>query len=170
MSGPAAVERLEFEDFGRFPNSRLSALIYRGAIDGDVSAEGFETLFSRNGWPARWVGSIYNYHHFHSTAHEVLGVASGSAQVALGGPKGRVVTLEAGDAVVIPAGVAHKRVSASADFAVVGAYPPGQEWDILNGEDGEREAALANIASVAVPDTDPVQGVAGTLHQAWSEE
>lgn len=170
MTENDAVERLVLDDDGRFPNSAFSALIYRAAIDKDASAEAFKALFSQNQWPAQWVGSIYPYHHYHSTAHEALGVASGSAQIALGGPQGVTVSVNQGDAVVIPAGVAHRLESASADFAVVGAYPPGQDWDILTGEPGERDAALANISNVGMPRTDPVQGENGTLPGAWSEE
>ncbi|WP_421951367.1 cupin domain-containing protein [Pelagibacterium sp.] len=169
MAQAGAVERLVLDDDGRFPNSALGVLVYRAAIEEGASAEAFKTLFSRNGWPAQWVGSIFGYHHYHSTAHEVLGVASGNARIALGGPQGRVVEVRDGDAVVIPAGVAHKLESSSADFAVVGAYPPGQDWDILTGEKGERETALANISNVPLPQTDPVQGEIGTLPGAWSE-
>lgn len=168
MAEIGAVERLVLNYDGRFPNSRLPALIYRGITTG-VSADGFKALFSRNQWPAQWVGSIYPYHHYHSTAHEALGVANGSAQIALGGPQGCTVSIYQGDAVVIPAGVAHKLESASADFAVVGAYPPDQDWDILTDEPGEREAALANIFNVGLPQTDPVQGESGLLPGAWSE-
>ena len=41
------------------------------------------------GWLGAWVDGIYAFHHFHSTAHEVLGIVAGSASVILGGPKGR---------------------------------------------------------------------------------
>ncbi|AEQ52119.1 cupin domain-containing protein [Pelagibacterium halotolerans] len=168
MARAGDVERLVLSDDGRFPNSALAVLVYRAVI-ADASADAFKTLFSRNGWPAQWVGSIFEYHHYHSTAHEVLGVAGGSGKIALGGPQGRVVGVKDGDAVVIPAGVAHKLESSSADFAVVGAYPPGQDWDILTGEPGQREAALANISNVPMPQTDPVRGENGTLPGAWSE-
>ena len=170
MAGTGVIERLILEDDGRFPNSTLAVLVYRAAIEQGSSAEAFKTLLSRNGWPAQWVGSIFQYHHYHSTAHEALGVASGSAQIALGGPRSVTVSVSEGDAVVIPAGVAHKLESASTDFAVVGAYPPGQDWDILTGEHGERETALANISNVPAPRTDPVQGETGPLLEAWSEE
>lgn len=164
-----AVERLVLDDDGRFPNSALAVLVYRTAVSRDASVEAFETLFSTHGWPARWAGSIFQYHHYHSTAHEALGVASGNAQITLGGPQGRTVAVHKGDAIVIPAGVAHKLENASGDFEVVGAYPPGQDWDILTGKDGEREAALANIGRVPLPQSDPVQGKGGTLPEAWSE-
>lgn len=78
-----------------------------------------------------------------------------------------MLEVEAGDVIVIPAGVAHKRESASADFLVVGAYPPGQKWDLLRGEDGERPEADERIAEVPLPQTDPVGGAAGPLLRAW---
>ena len=161
------VESLVFADDGNFPNSVMPVLLYRRALDGPVAAEDFESLFARNSWPPRWTDSIFQYHHYHSTAHEVLGVASGHAQVALGGPNGQSVTLETGDVVVIPAGVAHKLESASDDFAAVGAYPPGQDWDILKGEERERTIALDNIAHVPLPRTDPVGGQDGPLVEVW---
>lgn len=169
MADTGAIERLVLKDDGQFPNSPFAVLVYRGAIEQAPSAEAFKTLLSGNGWPAQWVGSIFDYHHYHSSAHEALGVASGSAQIALGGPRGDTVSVKEGDVVVIPAGVAHKLESSSTDFAVVGAYPPGQDWDILIGEPGERKTALANISSVPAPQTDPVQGGAGPLLEAWSE-
>lgn len=72
-----------------------------------------------------------------------------------------------GDAIVLPAGVGHKLLHASADFLVVGAYPPGQDWDLLRGEPGERVRAAENIARVPLPEGDPVQGADGPLTELW---
>ncbi|TCT13699.1 uncharacterized protein YjlB [Tepidamorphus gemmatus] len=150
------------------PNSRLPALIYHAAIEPRVAtAEAFEALFRRNGWEPAWRAGIYPFHHYHSTAHEVLGVASGRARVLLGGTHGRAFDIAAGDALVLPAGVGHKLIEASGNFLVVGAYPPGQHWDLKRGEPGERPAADHNIASVARPDCDPVQGPNGPLAELW---
>jgi len=157
-----------FADDGTFPNSRLPLLIYAGAIRAEeASPEAMEALFQHNGWPPQWRSGVYPFHHYHSTAHEVLGIARGSAHLMLGGPNGREFDVSAGDVIVIPAGVAHRRLSASPDFLVVGAYPPGQDWDLLKGEPGDRPTADENIAKVPIPDSDPVSGRSGGLIEAW---
>lgn len=162
------VSQITLRDDGRFPNSRLALMVYRAALPRDAAtAEAFEHLFGENGWPPQWRGSVYGYHHYHSTAHEVLGVASGSARLTFGGPEGETLEVACGDAVIIPAGVAHKRETASDDFQVVGAYPPAQDWDMMRGEDGERPSADARIAQVATPITDPVSGKTGPMVEAW---
>jgi uncharacterized protein YjlB len=159
-----------FADDGIFPNSRLPVLIYRAAIDPDMARpEAFEALFGGNGWPPQWHASVFTYHHYHSTAHECLGIATGAATLMLGGPGGSKFRATAGDVIVIPAGVAHQRLAASADFLVVGAYPQGHgQWDIRRGNPGDRPKADANIASVPVPPSDPVRGADGAaLTQLW---
>jgi uncharacterized protein YjlB len=165
---PGRTEGLQavvFADDGTFPNSRLPLLFYEEALSrGSVTPEAFEQLFAENGWPPAWRSSVYQFHHYHSTAHETLGIARGSARIMLGGPEGREFEVQAGDAIVIPAGVAHKRLSSSGDFLVVGCYPPGQDWDLLRGEAGDRPGADANIAAVPLPVTDPV---GGTLVELW---
>ena len=157
-----------FADDGTFPNSRLPLLIYRAAVaPDDASPEAMEALFAENGWPPQWRSGIYPFHHYHSTAHECLGVARGSARIMLGGPEGREFDIEAGDVLVLPAGTVHRRLSASGDFLVVGAYPPGQDWNLLKGEPGDRETALENIPNVPLPDSDPVQSRDGALLREW---
>jgi uncharacterized protein YjlB len=127
-----------------------------------------EALLDAGGWPPRWRASVFTYHHYHSTAHEVLGIASGEATLMLGGPKGREFNVAKGDVIVIPAGVVHRRLRSSGDFLVVGGYPPGQDWDLLRGEPGDRPRADQNIAKVAIPKTDPVGGAKGPLIREWS--
>jgi uncharacterized protein YjlB len=114
-----------------------------------------------------WRNGIYSYHHYHSTAHEVLGCYRGSAKVQFGGESGIVEELSAGDVVIIPAGVGHKNLGASADFAVVGAYPRGQDYDMNYGKPGERPRADENIARVPLPETDPIFGKDGPLLRHW---
>lgn len=161
------VQAVRFEDDGTFPNSSLPLLLYKNAIE-NASPELIEAAFERNGWPPAWRASVYTYHHYHSRSHECLGIATGSARLQFGGPDGQTFDVEAGDVVVIPAGVAHKRLGSSTDFLVVGCYPPGQQnWDLLRGESGERPSADQNIAAVKLPETDPVQGGDGALLAHW---
>jgi uncharacterized protein YjlB len=162
------VEIHRFADDGIVPNNRLPLVVYRGALgEGGDRAARCEALFSSNGWPDPWRNGIYGHHHYHSTAHEVLGIAAGSARVRLGGENGQSVELRAGDVVVIPAGVAHKREAASADLLVIGAYPRGQRPDICRAEAGERAEAVAAIAAVPLPAADPVTGAAAPLLAVW---
>jgi uncharacterized protein YjlB len=154
---------------GGIPNSRLPLLVYREAFPpaGDV-ARAFERIFAANGWGASWRDGIFDYHHFHSTAHEVLGVAAGRVSVQFGGEGGPVVALEAGDAVAIPAGVAHCNRGQSDDLVVVGAYDRSRDWDVRRGDPRERAEVDAAIRSVPAPDTDPLHGEAGALPSLWA--
>ena len=163
-------EMFRFDDDGVIPNSKLPLLLYRGALDANVgdSAAAFEDLFARHRWAGSWRNGIYDFHHYHSTAHEVLGIARGHATVRFGGPRGRTVDVVAGDAVAIPAGVGHKNEGASADLLVIGAYPDGMSYDLCRGRPGERPDVLRNIAAVPLPATDPVSGTSEPLLSAWS--
>ncbi|MFP4353273.1 MAG: cupin domain-containing protein [Puniceicoccaceae bacterium] len=159
---------LRFEPNGGIPNHpHLPVLFYRGALE-DAAAETWEDRFRDNGWGGAWRWSVFDYHHFHPDAHEALGVASGSADLRLGGPEGKTVHVEAGDLVVLPAGTGHKKETASADFQVVGAYPPGQEkYSVVRASPGREEEHLAGIADVPPPESDPAFGANGPLSQAW---
>ena len=149
------------KDDGTFPNNQqLPLTIYKNAIDvssGDA-ANKVEKVFTDNNWGNSWRNGIFSYHHYHSTAHEVLGIYQGSAKVQLGGPEGIILDVEPGDVIIIPAGVAHKNLGSSNDFACVGAYPPGQSYDMNYGKEGERPEADKNITKVPNPETDPVFG------------
>ncbi len=169
MQGNLASVTLEhFADDGRIPNNVLPVVIYRKAIGEEaVSAEALEALFDGNGWPSAWRWSVYDFHHYHSNTHECLGVAQGHARLQLGGEQGREFVVSAGDVIVLPAGVGHKKLSSSADFLVVGAYPPGFSSDLLRGETNERPAADKRIAQVPLPQTDPVGGQGGPVLEKW---
>jgi len=173
MSGKSHVPMVEtyhFADDGTVPNNMLPLVVYRGALaDGGDRAGACERMFAANGWPDAWRNGIYGHHHYHSTAHEVLGIARGHARVRLGGEGGQTVELRAGDVVVIPAGVAHKRESASSDLLVIGAYPKGQRPDMNQADPGRRMRASANVAAVPLPASDPVTGGAGPLLERWRQ-
>jgi uncharacterized protein YjlB len=116
------------------------------------------------------VDGVFSYHHYHSNAHEVLCVVSGSASIAFGGPEGETVEVDAGDVVVIPAGVGHCNKGPNGGFSVVGAYPHGQEsYDLRTGDEGERPEVLENIRDVSLPKSDPLFGEKGPLTQRWSK-
>jgi len=157
------------KDDGKIPNSNLPLLIYRAAVevDNEDAASTFEKLFKKNKRHGTWRDGIYSYHHYHSTAHEVLGVYAGEAKVQFGGDDGIVDTVQAGDVVIIPAGVGHKNLGGSSDFGVVGAYPEGQDYDMCYGKPEERPRAVKNIERVAKPKTDPVFDKEGPLLTHW---
>jgi uncharacterized protein YjlB len=93
-----------FHDDGTIPNNRLPFVVYRSPIgfaEGADPAAVIEDLFETNGWGDSWRNGIYDYVHYHSRIHEVLGIARGRAQVRFGGSFGRVLNLKAGD-VAIP--------------------------------------------------------------------
>lgn len=152
-------------------NPRLPLLVYPAAVrlDVDDPASVFETLFSANGWIGCWRNGIFPFHHYHSTAHEVLGIYSGTAVAQLGGENGVSLTLGPGDVVVIPAGVAHKKLSSSSGLGVVGAYPSGQQPDLCRAGRESRQQAAERVARVGVPARDPVHGAGGPLGTHWRQ-
>lgn len=158
-----------FTDDGDIPNSRLPLILYAGAIDPDAGdpARAFEDMFHRNGWGHGWRNGIYPFHHYHSTAHEVLGIAAGSAEVRFGGEGGATVHATAGDAVLIPAGVGHKRLSGTSDLLVIGAYPSSAHVDLMREGAEDKGAIRRRIAAVPLPQRDPVAGDGGPMLDYW---
>jgi uncharacterized protein YjlB len=155
------------EDSG-FPNNRLLPMLhYAGAVR-EIVEHTVRDLLETNGWSNSWVGDIIARHHYHSITHEVLVALQGTAQVQFGGPNGLSLTFEAGDVVIIPAGVAHKKIEATDGFVCLGAYPGGADYDIRYGEEGDRATVEENIRRVALPGNDPIYGSDGPLVKHWA--
>jgi uncharacterized protein YjlB len=154
------METFVLDDDGTFPNSPLPVILYPQVIvpDDHDPCAAFEARYRANGWSGTWRNGIFDYHHFHAGAHEVLGCARGWVRVLLGGPNGREIRLTAGDVVLLPAGTAHRNLEHSADYRIVGAYPPGQQPDMKYGEPEEYAGAKRAIGRVLLPDTDPATG------------
>lgn len=168
-SQTANIEQLILQDDGIFPNSHHPALLYKAALDIPVLFPGTHVrhLFEKNGWSNSWDAGIFEYHHYHSVTHEVLGIYKGQTKLQLGGVGGPVIFIEKGDVLVIPAGVAHKNLGAENDVSVIGAYPNGRDYDMNYGRPGERPGADKNISKVPVRVNDPVFGRDKGLFKIW---
>jgi uncharacterized protein YjlB len=164
---------LGFRDDGRIPNHpRWPVVIYWSVVylprTLDPAAV-IEDLFARSGWGDSWRDGIYDYLHYHSRIHEVLGIARGNAKVRLGGDRGRTLKLSAGDVVILPAGTGHQCLTASKDFLVVGAYPPSGTYDECrpSADAEEHERRVKSVEKVKRPSKDPVFGARGPLLKMW---
>jgi len=170
-ASPKIIPHL-LKDDGIFPNSMLPLLVYKNVLvlPADHQPQIIEKIFEANNWKNTWRNGIYNYHHYHSTTHEVLGVYSGRCRVLIGGEDGIQFIIEKGDVIIIPAGVAHKNIGGNEDFKCAGAYPDGKDFDMNYGKSGERPQTDHNIGRVPLPATDPVYGKQGPLFMQWIKQ
>jgi uncharacterized protein YjlB len=161
-----------FAGDGETPNNdRLPLILYKSPVrlsSGFDPAAIFEVLFEANAWRDSWRDGMYDYLHWHTTSHEVLGIAHGWLHAQFGGREGRSIRLRAGDVVILPAGVGHRRLAASDDLLVVGAYPAGSRYDEKCPNPGTYADAKHRIADVPVPPCDPVYGEHGPLIDIWT--
>ncbi|RAP56371.1 cupin [Oleiagrimonas sp. MCCC 1A03011] len=154
---------------GHVPNHpQFPVLHYPGVLpEGPDRAARFEALFATHHWPPAWRAGIYPWHHYHATAHEASGIASGRARLRLGGAEGRDVEVVAGDVLVLPAGTAHCGLEASDDFVAVGAYPQDADVDMHRASETLPASIFTLIHNVPHPDADPVSGREGPLMRLW---
>jgi uncharacterized protein YjlB len=138
-------------------NDRLPVLIYRAAIRPvpNHRVATFEDRFRENWWLPQSRNSIYDFHHYHSTAHEVMGFAIGEARLVLGGEGGHEVTLRTGDVAVLPAGTGHCKIDASPDLMVIGC------------KSAPTPEVAERMRQLKVPNFDPVSGSEGPLPKLW---
>jgi uncharacterized protein YjlB len=161
-----------FADDGLVPNNPMPFLVYQQAVavDNDHPEKTIEGLFGANGWGQMWRNGVYDYLHYHATVHEALGVACGHALILFCGDQGEEIEIAAGDVAILPAGTGHQCLSASADFSVVGAYPPGPQMHVTLPTPENHQKALKTIPKVKLPKTDPVMGEDGPLVRLWKQE
>jgi uncharacterized protein YjlB len=169
INAGVTLHRFVFADDGLVPNNPMPFLVYKQAIDvaNGHPEKTIEGLFGANGWGDMWRNGVYDYLHYHATVHEVLGVARGRARVQFGGDGGKEFEMSAGDIVVLPAGTGHQCLSATSDFRVIGAYPPGPKMQVTRPTPGNYRKALKTIPQVPLPTTDPVLGEDGPLLKLW---
>lgn len=162
------IQRITLRDDGIFPNSHLPVLLYKCILDLPLlfPATHVKNLFEKHGWLNSWDAGIFEYHHYHSITHEVLGVYEGKTMLLLGGEHGVQINIEKGDVLLIPAGVAHKNLGNEDDVSVVGAYPDGDTYDMNYGKRGERPGTDENIQKVPIPPSDPL-GTENNLLSIW---
>ena len=167
----SSVEAFHLAPHGWVPNNaRLPVIVYRHILapGSQDLAHTFTERFEANGWPVQWLDGVFDYHHFHSTAHEVLGVFAGTADLILGAPGGRLLRVHAGDVLLLPAGTGHCLLSLAGGFRVAGGYPRGQQWDIRR--DALTPLELRAMQTLAFPASDPVYGAQGPLIEHWLGE
>jgi len=162
---------LRFSDAGDIPNNpTLPVLVLKKVIQAgkpEELARFFEETWPNHGWIPAWRWGVYEFPHYHSTAHEVLGVFSGQATLRLGGKTGATLSVEAGDMLILPAGTGHQNLGSSPNFQVVGGYPKDQKADLMKGTSGERPQADRRIAQVPLPTGDPIGGKHGPVGDHW---
>lgn len=165
------AETFRLKENKPFPNNPLPVIYYAGALKELTESHDKEKKISdyleKNHYSNSWVGGILPHHHFHSNTHEVLVCLAGTATVQLGGPEEGIYPFHQGDVVLLPAGTAHKKIEATKDFQIVGAYPNGLEYDMQTGNEENYDKIKERIAKVALPEWDPVEGKQGPLFDYW---
>ncbi len=162
------ITRMSTDSDGVPNTPTLPAVIVKGAVAKGQGGDALMALLDRNRWGGNWQFTVFDYHHYHPNAHEALIVASGNAEIQLGGPSGDVIEVAEGDVLVLPAGTGHCRLGGSQNFSVCGGYPRGQEnYEIVRAGTMPIEDALAQIVRVPNPNVCPIFADTGPLMTAW---
>jgi uncharacterized protein YjlB len=149
--------RLFLKDDGVFPNNpNHPLLLFRDSFQG--SQEKGSQLLIKGGWTSPWVWGVFTYHHYHSTAWEILVCVEGWADIQFGGPSGPTIAVKKGDVALVPPGVAHKQLNDQGGFALLlGAYPvESPHADTIRGLPSERQRR--HIVECFTPESEPITG------------
>ena len=165
---------------GHIPNTSLAPhplLIYHTAFARDPipNPSTIEAHLRRIGAVhPQWRYTMYSESHFHSTTHELLVIFRGAARLLFGGDGNPgAVTYEAkmGDAILVPAGVAHRLLedlNEGGKFEMIGSYPVGKNWDMCYGDGRAGEDAVGIEEKIKAQEwftKDPIYGDEGpALH------
>lgn len=173
LGGLSMVKAIYINENKPYPNNPLPVLYYEKALEevfeDNYTADDVISFFERNGYDHGWADGILDRHHFHSNGHEALACTKGEVTVQLGGPNADFYTLRKGDVVLLPAGTSHKKLNASDNFQIVGAYPSnGENIDMQYGDASDYEVILENIAAVEKPLTDPVTSSPRDIDEYWT--
>lgn len=115
---------------GLIPNTSIQGkplMIYKSAFPSSTNGSQIESHLSSVGVVTpQWRFPMYGFDHFHSTSHEVLGIAAGKAKLCFGhqdNPKRVEEVLQKGDVIIMPAGVSHRMIEdLDGGFSMVGRY------------------------------------------------
>jgi uncharacterized protein YjlB len=168
----SSFEIYNLTDDGTIPNSKYPVIVYHHRFDlpGEEAADFLESRFASNGWSNAFRWRVYDFHHYHTNTHEVLGVYSGNALLQLGGPTGEKLEVHPGDVILLPAGTGHISLKHSEDFSVVGAYPGGEEPDLIRLGDKRPEGVREKVDGIPVPENDPLFGrESAGMVRSWNE-
>ncbi|KAK6498616.1 hypothetical protein TWF481_011197 [Arthrobotrys musiformis] len=167
------IEKYQIPCHKSIPNTSphgIPFIHYKSDFPRSTGPDMIEDVLRANSWKPSWRYTMYTDSHFHSTTHEALVVISGAAKILLGGdgnPDAVTVTVNTGDAMFVPVGVAHRLLKdiggrgwgAGEGFTMVGAYPDGGEgWDMCYGRGGEEAVDERVRKVVGVEVGDPVLG------------
>ncbi|MBZ4190471.1 cupin domain-containing protein [Niabella beijingensis] len=155
-----------FREDQQIPNSPFPLLVYRGFFDKDYAAceSWLQKKFTANKWFPLPAFKIFDDTHYYSNTHIALGVCAGEAQLQLGGTLGITTTVEKGDVVILPAGVALRLIGSGSSFSMVAASSVKVPLEMHREQNGQAAgSALHNI----IPDTDPILGRKEGLQDIW---